>query len=133
MRRLRSRAIFNGTSFGSLTFRTSIFGLAWLIPSRSCLPVCLRLWDKLSLETSKTYGHTRGVSNEYRFLKKFGSRIAELRRKRALTQEKLAELVGVDRSYIGYVERGQRNPSVGVVHRIAKVVGVSLAELFKPF
>jgi len=73
------------------------------------------------------------VSNEYTFLKKFGSRIAELRRKSGLTQEKLAELVGVDRSYIGYVERGQRNPSMGVVYRIAKVIGVSLAELFKPF
>ena len=73
------------------------------------------------------------MSNEYTFLKKFGSRIAELRRKSGLTQEKLAELVGVDRSYIGYVERGQRNPSMGVVYRIAKVIGVSLAELFKPF
>jgi len=73
------------------------------------------------------------VSNEYAFLKKLGRRIAELRSKSGLTQEKLAELVGVDRSYIGYVERGQRNPSVGVVRLIAKTMGVSLRELFKPF
>jgi transcriptional regulator with XRE-family HTH domain len=47
-----------------------------------------------------------------------------------LTQEDLAERSGLDRSYIGGVERGERNPTLSVIERIAGSLGVSLAELF---
>jgi transcriptional regulator with XRE-family HTH domain len=73
------------------------------------------------------------VDNEYRFLKRFGQRLAAHRLKSGLTQEKVAELAKLDRSYISLVETGRRNPSIGTLRRIAKMIGVSLAELFRPF
>ena len=70
---------------------------------------------------------------ETKFLKDFGSRIAELRRKKGLTQEELANHVDLHRTYIGFIEQGKRNPSIGNVYRIAKVLKISLKELLKPF
>jgi transcriptional regulator with XRE-family HTH domain len=51
--------------------------------------------------------------------------------RRGLSQEQLAGICGLDRSYIGGVERGERNPSLMIVERIALGLGMSLAELFK--
>jgi transcriptional regulator with XRE-family HTH domain len=70
---------------------------------------------------------------ETRFLRGFGRHVAELRKKRRLTQEELAELVGLHRTYIGFIEQGKRNPSIGNVHRIAKALNVSMKALFTPF
>jgi transcriptional regulator with XRE-family HTH domain len=69
--------------------------------------------------------------------KKFGERLKELREKkgkkenRNFTQEDLAELVEVDRSYIGFLERGEKNPTLKKLEKIAKVFDMSLSELFK--
>ena len=73
------------------------------------------------------------MNTEAKFLKDFGARIAELRRKRGLTQEQLADLVDLHRTYIGFIEQGKRNPSIANVRRIAKALRVSLKELLKPF
>lgn len=67
-----------------------------------------------------------------KFLKDFGKRVAELRGKQKLTQEQLADLVDLHRTYIGFIEQGKRNPSISNVNKIAKVLKVSLSELFKP-
>lgn len=42
----------------------------------------------------------------------FGSRIRELRKNKGLSQENLAELTGFHRTYIGMIERGERNPAL---------------------
>lgn len=63
--------------------------------------------------------------------KKFGERLKELRGKHNLTQEDLADKVGVDRSYMGFLERGEKNPTLRNLIRIAKSFDVSLSELFK--
>lgn len=63
--------------------------------------------------------------------KKFGDRIKELREKHKLTQEDLADMVEVDRSYMGFVERGQKNPTLDKLRLIAKAFHISLSELFK--
>jgi transcriptional regulator with XRE-family HTH domain len=47
-----------------------------------------------------------------------------------LTQEELADRAGLDRSYIGGVERGDRNPTLSVIEKIAQGLGITLAELF---
>lgn len=73
------------------------------------------------------------MTQETLFLKKFGARIAVLRKKRNLTQEQLADLVDLHRTYIGFIEQGKRNPSIANINHIAKVLRVSLHELFKPF
>lgn len=61
----------------------------------------------------------------------FGKRIKEIRSQRGLTQERLADAIGVDRSYMGFVERGERNPTLDKIARIAKALKVSLSELFE--
>lgn len=62
--------------------------------------------------------------------KRLGKRINQLRVEKKLTQEKLALEAGLNRAYIGYIERGERNPSIETVEKIAKVLGVSLSKLF---
>lgn len=62
--------------------------------------------------------------------KKFGQRIKQLRRENGITQEDLAFTVGVDRSYMGFIERGERNPTLTIIEKIAKALKISLSELF---
>ena len=62
--------------------------------------------------------------------RKFGRRIQELRKDRSLSQERLAEIISVDRSYMGFVERGERNPTLEKIDKISKALKVSLKDLF---
>lgn len=63
--------------------------------------------------------------------KKLGKRLNQVRMQRGLTQEKLAFDAGLNRAYIGYIERGERKPSIETMAKIAKVLKVELYELFK--
>ncbi len=60
----------------------------------------------------------------------FGGAVRRARTAAGLTQEELADRSGLDRSYIGGVERGDRNPTLNVIEKIAKGLGLTLAELF---
>jgi transcriptional regulator with XRE-family HTH domain len=60
----------------------------------------------------------------------FGRRIKLLRTEKGLTQEALASLSGLDRSYIGGVERGDRNISLINISKIAHALNISLSSLF---
>jgi transcriptional regulator with XRE-family HTH domain len=62
--------------------------------------------------------------------KDFGKRIQELRRERGMTQEDLAGEVGVDRSYMGFLERGEKNATLDKIGKIAKAFRIRLKELF---
>jgi ribosome-binding protein aMBF1 (putative translation factor) len=62
--------------------------------------------------------------------KRFGERVREIRKHRGLSQEALAFACGLDRTYIGGVERGERNISLVNIHRIADALNVELRELF---
>ena len=63
--------------------------------------------------------------------KKLGKRIAELRKKRGFSQEGFAHECGFHRSYMGAVERGEKNITLAMVGRIAGGLKISLAELFR--
>ena len=56
-------------------------------------------------------------------------RIKKYRHEMDLTQENLAEKVGVSRVYIGYVEQGRNTPSLEILEKIAKALKVRLSEL----
>jgi transcriptional regulator with XRE-family HTH domain len=62
-------------------------------------------------------------------LQKFGSRIKQLRSTKGITQEKLSELSGLSRQYIGDVERGARNVSLVNIHKIANALEIKLSKL----
>lgn len=59
----------------------------------------------------------------------FGKRVRELRKQKHLSQEELASLCELDRTYIGGVERGERNVSLVNIERIANALGVDISEL----
>ena len=59
----------------------------------------------------------------------FARNLRNCRRGKELSQEKLAELSGLHRTYVGSVERGERNISLDNMERLAKALGVSLADL----
>jgi transcriptional regulator with XRE-family HTH domain len=62
--------------------------------------------------------------------RKLGRRIADLRRRKKLTQERLAEAVGCSVEFISLVERGVNAPSVAGLERFANVLKVDVRELF---
>jgi len=62
--------------------------------------------------------------------KRFGDRVRELRLAKGLSQEELAFRVKIHRTYIGGIERGERNPSLKNIAAIAKALDVTLPELF---
>lgn len=57
--------------------------------------------------------------------------LRRIRVKRGLSQEGLAYEAGVDRSYVGGLERREENPTVDVLDRLAKTLGVAVGEFFK--
>lgn len=62
---------------------------------------------------------------------RFGDRIRELRKKRGLAQEDLAELCDLDRTYISGIERGLRNVALRNIEILARALGVTISDLFK--
>lgn len=61
----------------------------------------------------------------------FGQRIRDLRVSMGLSQEQLAALCDLDRTYISSIERGQRNVSLKNIATLAQALNVSLSELFE--
>ena len=64
-------------------------------------------------------------------VQQFGARVRYLRQKARLSQEELAAKVGIHRTYMGGVERGERNLGLINILRIADALDVSPASLFK--
>ncbi len=63
------------------------------------------------------------------FRQKLGLKIRKFRKQKEITQEKLAELAKIDYSYLNLIENGNRNPSIKVITKIARALGVSPKEL----
>ena len=60
----------------------------------------------------------------------FGRRVRALRKRAGLSQEQLALKCGLDRTYVGGVERGERNISIVNIEKIARALDLSLKDLF---
>jgi len=67
--------------------------------------------------------------DDLRFLRKVGHRVRERRLSRGLTQAQLAEKCGLHRTFIGSVERGERNVSILNLRLIAEILRLSPADL----
>lgn len=64
-------------------------------------------------------------------LQQLGAHVRDLRTKKSLTQVELANKCGLDRNYIGMLERGERNPSYLTLVKIASGLGLSMSNLLK--
>lgn len=65
--------------------------------------------------------------------KAFGQTVRRLRQRQNISQEQLADECELDRSYIGGVERGERNPSLVAIVKIANGLKISPAALFAEY
>ena len=61
-----------------------------------------------------------------------GRNFQQIRQKKGLTQERIAELSGFSQQYISGLEQGRRNPTVVTLYELAKALGVSHMELVRP-
>lgn len=60
-----------------------------------------------------------------------GWNIRRLRVERGVSQDELALVANVERAYVGYLERGQRNPTVATLERLSAALNVHISQLFK--
>lgn len=71
-----------------------------------------------------------GKTHKISILEKFGKHVRAMRTAKGISQEELAFRAGVHRTYLGGIERGERNPSLKNIAAIAEALQVPLAELF---
>jgi transcriptional regulator with XRE-family HTH domain len=71
------------------------------------------------------------VPRESDILKRFGQRVRALREAQGFSQESFAIHCGLDRTYVGGIERGERNLALRNIEVIAKALGIPISELMK--
>ncbi|MGP5417602.1 helix-turn-helix domain-containing protein [Psychrobacter faecalis] len=59
----------------------------------------------------------------------FGKRVREVRKSKGISQERLAEMADIDRSYMGNIERGEKNITLKKVYDICDALKVEIREL----
>ncbi len=64
-------------------------------------------------------------------LLKFGKKVREERKKLGYSQEVLAEKAGVHRTYIGMIERGEKNITLANIQKVSKALKIKISELTK--
>lgn len=62
-------------------------------------------------------------------LEKFGEKVREERRKLGLSQEELASRAGVHRTYIGMIERAEKNITLENIEKVAKALKINISDL----
>ncbi len=69
------------------------------------------------------------MDKKIELLEKFGEKVREERLKRGLSQEELAAKAGVHRTYIGMIERGEKNITLLNIKKVAKALDLSIDKL----
>ncbi|MBF0659534.1 MULTISPECIES: helix-turn-helix domain-containing protein [unclassified Psychrobacter] len=59
----------------------------------------------------------------------FGKRVREMRKSKGISQERLAEMAGIDRSYMGNIERGEKNITLKKAYEICDALEVTIQDL----
>ncbi len=62
---------------------------------------------------------------------KFGLVVRELRIQKGVSQERMALDAGIDRTYVGHIEKGTRNVSIEIAEKLATYFQISISELFR--
>lgn len=83
--------------------------------------------NKLNFKTPVDDGQNRKLRKE--FTSKLSSRLRDIRKEKKLTQQELAEKSGLHLTYVGHLELGKYHPTVFVMWKISKALGVSMNEL----
>jgi transcriptional regulator with XRE-family HTH domain len=60
----------------------------------------------------------------------FGKKVRSMRKQKGLSQEALAALAGIDRSYMGHIERGEKNITLTKIYQISNALKVDIKSLF---
>lgn len=81
----------------------------------------------LQFKTPKDDNENRKLRKE--FTKQLSERLKETRKSKKLTQQELAEKAGLHLTYVGHLELGKYHPTVYVMWKIAKALGVSIKDL----
>ncbi len=66
-----------------------------------------------------------------KILNKFGKKVCSERKKKGLSQEKLGEMANLHRTYIGMIERAEKNITLINIEKIAKALNMPISELLK--
>lgn len=64
-----------------------------------------------------------------KIVRQFGQQVAKIRNERGISQEKLGALAGVHRTYIGMIERGEKNITIANMEKIARALNLKLKDL----
>lgn len=88
------------------------------------------LITKVSISNFVTKKSNSYIMDKEPILLAFGQRVQELRKEHNLSQEQLADLAGVHRTYIGMIERAEKNITLCNIEKIAKALKVDIKNLF---
>jgi transcriptional regulator with XRE-family HTH domain len=64
-------------------------------------------------------------------LEAFGSRIRSIRKAKGYSQEQMAGIAGLDRGYMGHIERGEKNITLLKIYQLKDALDITFTELFK--
>lgn len=65
-----------------------------------------------------------------KILKKFGQQVKNLRKENGFSQEEFAEKLNIHRTYISFIERGEKNPSLLMIFKTSRALKIKLPDLF---
>lgn len=70
------------------------------------------------------------MNEKIQVLKQFGNKVREERLEKGLSQEELAEKAGVHRTYVGMIERAEKNITLKNIQKVAKALDLPISDLF---
>ncbi len=83
------------------------------------------------MDRKSAVAHALQMGKADDILARFGQRVRELRQAKGLSQEGFAAECNLDRTYVGGIERGERNLALRNIEVIASTLGISLSELMR--
>ena len=83
------------------------------------------------MDRKSAVAHALWMAEADDILARFGRKVRKLRQAKGLSQEAFAAECGMDRTYMGGIERGERNVALRNIELIARTLGITLSELMK--